>query len=271
MSIRIAVVVSDLHCGSKVALCPPEYEREDGSIYKASPLQQWLWGCWEEAWVWAYDLIGDDEFALIVNGDVTEGNHHGTKEIWAVDDVDHMECAVEVLKPHAARAAKTLVSLGTECHTAGMEHAVARRLGAVPPPGANQKGGAWNRIDVDIAGTRCCFRHHITTTSRPYLEASALSIHLGVERLEAVNNGEDPPRVLGCAHRHRYGQFSDGEGLCFVTPPWQMLTRYGHKVVGGARTKPGLVLLDWRDVDDGDLPEIHARTFRPPTLERIAI
>ena len=59
--------------------------------------------------------------------------------------------------------------------TDGEQSVVAERNGA------NRTGG---RIDLPLTVNGCLsvFRHHISTTSRVYLEASALSIHLGNDR-----------------------------------------------------------------------------------------
>lgn len=268
--IRKALVISDIHAGSTGGLAPPKLKLHGGGIYHQSLIQGWMWECWTD-WqgAWFDKYIGADDFALIVNGDLIEGVHHGTKEVISPEIADHRAAAVECLGPISDKAAKTFVVEGTECHTGISEHSIAAELGATPNPDTGLP--AWDRLDITIAETRCIFSHHIGTTSRPYLEASQLSIHMGVERQEAVINGEAPPKVIGRAHRHRYGEFRDAHGLCFVTPPWQMLTRHARKVVAAARCRPGVVLLDWSDTEDGELPETHVMTYRPPQAKGITI
>jgi hypothetical protein len=268
--IRVAVVLSDLHCGSTYGLLPPDFETLEGNKVEQNAVQKWLWTCWKDATEkWLPKLIGTDEFALIVNGDATEGIHHHSTEIISPELGDHLEAATITLKPLAEWASERFVTEGTEVHTKNIEHALAKSIKAKRDPDTTK--AAWPRLVLTIAGCRCVFQHHITTTSRPYLEASALSIHLGVEQLEAAKNGEPLPQVLCCAHRHRYGEFRDASGLCLVTPPWQLLTRFARKVVPSARTRPGIVVLDWRERDDGELPETSSITYRPPTATGVTL
>jgi hypothetical protein len=142
-------------------------------------------------------------------------------------------------------------------------------LGAVK----NTEAGiyAFDRLTIDIAGVRCVFRHHIPASVRRNLSATQLSIQLGEEQLEAANNGEPIPRVVGAAHRHKPGYYEDDNGLCFVSPPWQALTRHGHKVVSPARTKPGVQILDWRNREDGENPLFLRRYYACPQPQAICL
>lgn len=266
-TIRLAAVVADIHCGSTLAILPPGFKTLEGNEVKQTPIQQWLWECWTDATEqWLPEVVGSDPFALVVDGDATEGVHHGTKQIISNELLDHRDAAFQTLKPLVDRAAKTFFVEGTECHTANMEHTLARSLKAEPDPDTGKP--AWERLDLTIAGTRCIFQHHIGTAIRPYLEATQLGIQLAVEQLEAVKNGETRmPKLMCCAHRHRYGEFRDASGYSVVVPPWQMLTRHGRKVVPSARTRPGLVIFDWRNREDGDFPEVHVRTYRAPVAQ----
>ena len=262
--------MSDLHCGSTVALLPPEFETQEGQVVRQNKVQQWLWQCWTDATeVWLNKIVGDDPFALVVNGDAIEGVHHGTTQVISPDPTDHRIAAQRVLEPLAERSAAVFVVRGTEVHTKNSENHLASSLGARPHPDTGMP--AADRWLIDCAKTRCVFRHHIGVTSRAYLEASQLSIHLGNEQIEAARVGHPVPRVIGCAHRHRYGCYDDSRGLCFVSPPWQALTRHGHKVVSAAVTRPGMVLLDWREKPDGDLPQVIPCVYTPAPSRSVSI
>lgn len=260
--IRVAVVVSDIHAGSTVGLLPPDFISAEENEIKQNSIQQWLWACWNDGQKWIDGIVGKDAFALIVNGDVIEGNHHRTTQIITPKKEDHCAAAIDILRPLANRAAKRFFVRGTECHVGDSEINIARALGG--EINADLKIPIWDRLTIDIAGTRCVFRHHIGTSTRASLEATQLSINPVEEIAEAIKNGERPPQVIGCAHRHKFGEFSNGRWLCFVTPPWQALTRFGHKVVSQARTQPGFVILDWRERPDGALPRVHNIEYNAP-------
>jgi hypothetical protein len=261
MSLRLAVVISDLHCGSTVGLLPSDFATLEGNPIHLNPVQEWLLGCWSDLHDnWLPSVVRGEPYLLILNGDLIEGNHHRTYQIISPDTRDHVEAAISILKPVAAKAAATAVVAGTECHTGTREHTIARALGAVP----DGDRPAWDRLDVTLAGVRMIFRHHVTTSIRPWLAGTALSSTLAAEQLRAARAGEVVPRVIGCGHRHEPDSHQGPDGICFVTGAWQVLTRHGHKVVSDARSKPTCVVLDWRDREDGSLPLIHERVYRAP-------
>jgi hypothetical protein len=259
---RAIVVLSDIHAGSTVALMPPEFTTLEGVVLTQNPIQKWLWECWQDAQGWIDQTMDGDPFALVLNGDLTEGVHHGTKQVISPDTGDHVECALHLLRPLVRKATKTYVIKGTECHTGNNEIVIGKALKTAVNPETGLP--AWDRLTIDAAGVRCVFRHHIGTSVRRGLAATQFSMQLVEEQVEAANNGEPIPRVLCCAHRHKFGAWQDEHGIALVSPPWQGLSRFAHKVVSQARTKPGVFILDWRGVSNGQLPKIHRRIYDTP-------
>jgi len=105
--------------------------------------------------------------------------------------------------------------------------------------------------------------HHMPTSARAYLEAGAMSITMGNARQNYSRVGHRVPHVYLRGHRHTGGIFNDGNGIFMVTPAWQLLTRYGHKVVGDAICRPGIGILDWRGCEKGDLPATKLIQYAP--------
>lgn len=267
---EILVVGSDFHCGSSVALLPPNFELIEGQRIYQNKGQEWLWKCHEDARLnWIPSIVKGDKFSVCYLGDLIEGVHHGTKQVISTEVGDHVRAALEVLSPLAERAEKVFVVKGTECHTGNHELAIAEKLGAEKDPNTGQR--AFDRLYLDVRGCRCVFRHHISTSLREWLKASQLSIHLTDEQARAARVGHPVPKVLGCAHRHEYGYFDDAQGACFVSPPWQYLTRFGHKVVSPAVTKPGYVILDWRGLKPGSLPRVHHQAYIPAAPKGVTL
>ena len=266
--LRLLAIVSDIHSGSTVALMPPTLELGGGNTVVASELQRWFWDCWQDATDWMVKLADTDPFGLVLNGDLIEGNHHRTTEIISPSISDHVECAAKVLEPLTKRAAKVYVTEGTECHVGDTEAALGERLLAEKCPESGRR--VFKRLTMDICGVRLVARHHVTTTSRPWLESNGLGMELGSEQLNAVRNGETMPKILCVAHRHVGGHIQTGDGLCIATPAWQGLTRHGNKVVPASRCKPGIYVLDWRGVPDGHLPIVHRRIYEAPHAKAVA-
>lgn len=264
MSIQIAVDVSDLHCGSDVGLLPPDAESDKGNAIGMNLCQQWLWSKWEEMQDRALSIIGNDEFALFINGDATEGIHHRSPDIVATRIGEHVRYAASALRRLSERAAKIYVVAGTECHTLDMETVLAGMLQA-------EGGKARDKWLVEIHGCLIDAAHHMGVTSRRYLEASGMGIALGNARLNYADAGHRIPRVFLRGHRHCGGWYSNGHAALGVTGGWQFLTRHGMKVVTDSIPHPSALVLDWRGQPFGALPQHHLLKFDPPPHETAII
>jgi hypothetical protein len=257
-----AVIVSDLHCGSSVGLWPDNHETSTGNkIGLGNNLhQQWLWQCWLENLEKISSHFGNNPFILIVNGDCIEGRHHGSSEIVAALNYDHSLAAIECLKPLAKLASKTYMTAGTECHVGDWEKMIAKEIGAI---WLGHKGL------IEINGCLVDIAHHMPTSSRAYLEAGAMSITMGNARQNYSRAGHRVPKIYIRGHRHTGGIFNDGSGIFIVTPAWQLLTRYGHKVVGDSICRPGFGILDWTGCEPNELPSAKLVIYEPKEAEPI--
>lgn len=267
--IKVVVLINDIHAGSTWALLPPGFETNEWQPIGQNAVQKWFWDCWERAHAGLAESFKPGEYAVIFNGDLIEGNHHRTTEIISPDAANHVKAAIELLTPVAQRAAMTFVVRGTECHVGSAELAIAKAIGAEVNPEFNQP--YWDRLDADICGKRLSVCHHMPATTRSYLEGSAMSIMLGNAVNEAVRAGDRPPDILALAHRHRHGEFCDGNRLVIVPGAWQGLTRHGTKVVPHARPCPSIVALDFRESKPGELPRIHRWRFNPAQTKAVCL
>ena len=267
--IELLAIYSDLHCGSTQAIIPPGFVTSEGYEVGQNRLQKWLWDRWLAQQQFLEAIVGDSDYGIVINGDVIEGNHHGTKQIWSPKVDDHFACAVQVLRPVTEKAVRRFIVKGTECHVGEMEGGIGNALGFDKCP--ETKLPVFDRLTLEVNGCRVVFRHHIGTSTRRALGATQLGVQLNEEVVEAAANGEPVPKVLCCAHRHVFGAYRDNHGLCVVTPPWQSLTRFGHKVVPAARTKPGVVILDWRGLPPNSVPRVHAEIYDTPPPASISL
>lgn len=273
VAIKKVIVLSDTHCGSTYGILPPGVELQEENAVQLNPLQEYLWDCWQD-WTksggWLDQVTEGQDFAVIVNGDATEGFHHGSKEVVGTYDSDHTEIAYQLFKPLAEKAAAMFFVEGTECHTKTGEHHLAKALQAVAPKGSRVLH-AHKTLRIKFHDCLCLFQHHISTTKRVYLEASQLSIELRNGQLEALRSGKEVHKVLGAAHRHRFGTYHAGDSCSFVSAPWQGVTRFGRKVVPAAFVEPGVVCLDWEGKERGEKPFIHECLYDAPEPEIVAL
>src|SRR5574343_2051605 len=150
--IRAVVVLSDLHLGSIHSILQPDFVTEDNQPVGQTPLAGWFYECWTIGHQWLSGVLNPKEYALILNGDIIEGNHHRTMEIWSPNSRNHSKAATELLKPVANRAAKTIMVSGTECHVGDSEISIAEYLGAEKNPETLQP--IWQRAAIRIAGVK---------------------------------------------------------------------------------------------------------------------
>jgi hypothetical protein len=249
-------------------LLPPGLNTADGNPISQNPIQAWLWKCWEQANAFIDTTCGADPFTLIVNGDLLEGLHHGSTQVISGDLGDHVNAALEVLKPLAAKAAQTHVVIGTEVHTRNTEAQIGKALNA----SKNTDTGrfAHDRLLLEFNGLRLSAMHHCSATSRQWLESGEYSRALGNERLSCIRAGWGAPDILLRAHRHVAGCFTDFGSMMCVTGAWQMQTRHTHKVVPGAVCEPGILILDARNRAQGELPDVRYRKYSPPEPRVVA-
>lgn len=260
MPINHLLCISDTHCGGSTALLHENFVNHEGNPVGQNDVQKWLWQAWRELWdVWLPQQIGDTPFALVLNGDATEGVHHHTKEVVSYEPSDHIRIAAECIAPEIEASNVDWFGIveGTDCHVGNGEHSLAKMLG----------GKAYPRLDCDINGVRTIVQHHISTSARIWTESTALGTALANEQLEAARAGEDIPRVLLSAHRHRPGLYQTTQDVSGVTGAWQALTRHGRKVVPSARLWVSAILIDYST----GKPRAMQFDRKPPSPARIQL
>ena len=240
------VVVSDLHCGCGLALCPPTVQLDIAGTYKASKLQRVVWQWWQEFWhEWVPMVTHGEPYAVVVNGDSVDGRHHGSVTQISQNLDDQRSIARTVLDPVVQLCEGRLYMVrGTEAHVGPSgenEETLASELNAVP-----DKLGHCARFDLWLeVGKRrglCHFAHHIGTTGRTHYESSALMGELGEEYANAARWERKRPDVVVRSHRHRHIEVrvptNRGYGIVFTTAGWQLKTPFTYRLPGGRVTEP---------------------------------
>ncbi len=227
------VIVSDLHCGCQLGLCPPvPIELDNGGTYTASTLQQKVWSWWEEFWSkWVPMVTRGEPFAVVINGDTLDGNHHNSTHQISHNLADQRRISEIILKPVCRQCNGNLYMIrGTEAHVGKSgqeEETLAKEIGAIPNEIGNYaRWDLWLRIGGKLAH----ITHHIGTTSSLQYETTALMKEYAIACAEAGCWGLENPSWVVRAHRHRFSKIevptSRGDGICVVTPGWQLKTPF---------------------------------------------
>jgi hypothetical protein len=252
---RNLVVISDTHCGCRLALCPPEkIPLDDGGWYIPSDFQVKMWKLWREFWdEWVPEVTRGEPYDLVHNGDVIEGVHHRATTPVSHNIGDQQRIARLALGP-VIRGVKKLGGTyyhirGTEAHVGQQgvyEEDLARELGAHPnKEGQHARYDLWKRIGRQTKRVKAPLvhlLHHIGTTSSAAHESSAVNAELSSEFVEAARWRREPPDYIVRSHRHRSiaVDLDSANGYCaaIVTPAWQGKTPFVWKVPGARVSEP---------------------------------
>jgi len=259
--IRYLVVVSDLHAGSAVGLCPPGFRLDDGNRVTLSDPQRAIWAQWRLFWdEFVPRATGGSPYAVVVNGDVTEGRHHDQTQLFGGGETDHVHCAVELLRPIRERVGRNFFMVrGTEAHSGPascLDEFVADALGA--NPGDGHTASHWE-LWLDFGPYLVHCAHHVGTTSATAYEHSALSREIVANLVESAQWDERRADVIVRSHRHRYAaaEIPSGSGaaMILVTPAWQLKTAYIYKKVSMRRPQIGGLVIGYDEFG------VYRRTF----------
>ncbi len=225
---------ADPHTGSNTALMPKSIVNDDDQLITASPVQLWLLENFEKAKQEMYERAKGRSLIVVVNGDLIDGNHHGSTQI-IPNTSDQIKAAVELWEPVRHRANRFYIVRGTEAHVgeaAQDEKTIATELGA---DGCHWELLVyWNDQLFNIA-------HHISRTIASVTEECVR---------DSVDLKEPVPDWVIRAHRHikddtgtRYG-YTRG----VVLPAWQLRTGFGFRVSSHRVSSIGFAMVDDREL-----------------------
>lgn len=238
------IVVSDLHCGCRLGLCPPEVKLDENAIYKHSPLQADVWKRWKEFWnVWVPQVTRGEPYAVVLNGDAVDGVHHRAVTQVSQNITDQAQIAKQILKPVVEACEGRYYHLrGTESHVGPSgqdEERLAEELGAIPDK--EGRHARWE-LYIEVGFGLVHLSHHIGTAGSLAYETSAVHKELEQSFVEAARWKERHPDVIVRSHRHRNVetriQTANGWATACTTAGWQGKTPFVFKIAGGRQTQP---------------------------------
>jgi hypothetical protein len=226
--IKNLVIVSDLHCGCRLGLCPSDPQPlADGGLYVPSKIQKTVYGWWQEFWYeWVPRVCHGEPFAVAINGEAVDGVHHKATTGISQNMDDQRQIAKRVLEPIRDLCEGRFYMLsGTPVHSGEQgcdDETIARELGAIPDEtGRHARYGLWMRVGKALVH----LTHHIGTTGSQAYESTAVHKELVEAFIEAGRWHREPPDFSVRSHRHRYIKTEvpthKGAAYSIVTPGWQ--------------------------------------------------
>ena len=243
-AIKNLIIISDTHAGCQLGLCPPEGAKlDEGGTYMPNKIQREIWEHWLDFWDnWVPQVTHGEPYAVLLNGDAIDNEHHGSSHQWSHNTKDQRRCAERILWPVREKASEMFFTRGTSVHDgeSGREiEELARDLRATP-----NDSGQYARHDIRIRVGKALVHalHHIGTTGSSAHEASAVNSELTASYVDAARWGYEPPDYVVRSHRHRAIvvdlDAAGGYAAGIVTPGWQGKTPFAFRVPGGRVTTP---------------------------------
>jgi hypothetical protein len=245
----LVAVISDTHCGSTLAPCPPEGPKlDDGGVYQPSKVQSWLWGRWRDYWDEVRRLRRQLGAGLIhvYNGDIYDGHHHGTTQVISGNPEVQSYIASELFRiPAELRPQRTFVIRGTEAHagpSGSNEEAFAKGIAAEREPVAGT--WSWWHLRLAVHGVRLDFQHHGRMGQRPWTEANVVNLLAAQIFVEHARRALPHPHLAIRSHYHRAGDSWEAHPVRVIqTPAWQVKTAYAHRVAAESIADVGGIIV----------------------------
>lgn len=244
----IIAVVSDLHSGSSVALCPPKINLDDGGEYLPSKAQRWLWQCWGDYWKKVDDARKSaGKFYVVLNGDLVDGQvKHSTQILSGNPNAQAAVLNAALAVPLALQPDAIIVVRGTEAHvgqSASAEERIADGLFRDKRPivrDPDTGSASWWHFRGEIEGSLIDITHHGRTGMREHTRMSAASLHAHDIFLSHAKRGERHPDLALRAHYHRFNDSHDAAPTRVATSgAWQLKTGFVHRIAADTMADVG--------------------------------
>jgi hypothetical protein len=240
MSRDVWAVVSDLHAGSTLGLCPPEgVLLDDGGRYMPSNAHVHLWECWLDYWSRVEALVRPgDRLYVALNGDVVEGSHHRSVQIVTENlPATQHEIAMGCLAPALAlRPAGIVLIRGTEAHvgsSAAYEERLARDLDCIQEPSTGAY--SWWHFQAESNGVLLDFAHHGNVGKLPWTRQNPTNSLAARIFMASAKSGRRHPDLAIRSHAHQGADSYDIQPVRVVqTRAWQLSTAFVHKIAAGS-------------------------------------
>jgi hypothetical protein len=267
----ILVVVSDLHSNSTLGLCPTSVVLDEGGTYEPGLHQKWLWFHWVKFWERVkaarkrgYRLI------VVLNGDIMDGDHHGTAQLISRNMATQHRIVVENLQPiFDLKPTKIFVVRGTEAHT-GKSGQYEEMIASDIQAEQDEETGSysWWWLPIEVEGVQFDIAHHGRAGYRPWTRANATQMLAAELTMRYAQEGSDLPDVAIRSHTHQPADSYDNYPLRLLqTPAWQASTAFGQRLQPGSLLPCGGYIFKCRD---GEY-ELEKLIFRPKRRKSLKV
>lgn len=235
MSKTLILWLSDLHCGSPVALYPNEVLPLMNGPRGPSALQVALYKQWRFVLDYTAEARKDaDRLVVVLLGDLVEGIHHQSQEIISAYLTDHQKIAETLLRElkEVTQYDSVYFVDGTPSHVAENEYQLSEIMkGELYAPGKS----TWPLLRRKIYGHLIYAAHHGPAAGKGITRGNALRNRLKQIHYQNLLTNQPVPDLVVFADKHDHHAervtTQDGRGIDgVILPSWKLLDGYMGKV-----------------------------------------
>jgi len=225
-------ITGDQHSNSKIALCPPVINLDDGGTYHASRGQRWLWECWLDYWDTVRGIAAGAPIIGVFNGDLGElDTKRRSYQLISPNKAVILELVRQTIAPALAVCDRVYFIRGTQAHvgkSAWLEEEIAQDTTITV---RDHQAASWYHLRAKLERVRFDIAHHASMGGLPWSEKHA-ALRM-VERVlwrYAIDMHAESPGVVVRSHNHKYADSGNNYptvGYCL--PCWSLSTEYGYR------------------------------------------
>lgn len=241
-------VLSDLHAGGSTAIFPDHQMQLTVGNREPGYAQKIIRGQWLEVGENIRKRRQKRRLIIVMNGDMVDGDHHGSVESFSTQQADQVAIANELIDEFLGmvqynpnKGDKLYFTKGTEAHSGHQSQAeeqIAENFDAIPFIPATTDIPARRlhyQVKLRINGVRFNIQHEgATIGNRPWTADNGLYYLLKSKWLSHMMGEHALADWYIYSHRHQYMQATYEPNPAIkinarITPSWQFRTSYGEK------------------------------------------
>jgi hypothetical protein len=217
--IETALVIGDMHDGSRFGLAPPSWWSK-----RTQFMSEWLWKCWMHMIDWLPPEID----LLVLNGDLIEGQQKRGDSVglYTADLSEQTDMAIETLEPLAKKCKRIIRVGGTAYHEGfhGNLKALDKHFGIDCPKDPRDHISRYIKL---ADGAVMHVAHHPGGGSTLY-KGTNMDRELLWSKIAAKCHAIPDANILIRNHLHFYGCLADAQKMIIQNPCWQWQTAWAQ-------------------------------------------
>ena len=234
--------MSDIHVGSKYAICTEAPDRDSDNSYKPNQLQKKLL----EGWEYCVDEITQKPRALVINGEPIEGANRANMgdSVWSVEINDQLEDARKLLS--GIKTDNLIFVRGSGYHVnrdaTSYEKTISDKMGAKKYKTIlGNLTGADYEANIEMYGKHINFTHHVGWSSWWMYRTTPIAKELIKAHFAHRESGFHTD-VIVRSHVHYYVEVRFPHTIGFSNPAWKFPDGFLYRK--GAPENPSIGMME---------------------------